>query len=88
MPIVKVLRDRRFGEGWKIGDVVAMDWESARVPLEEGSVEMVSESPEIVAVKEVETKQTEVFICTECGKVCKNKIGLSGHMKSHKSIQQ
>lgn len=24
------------------------------------------------------------FTCTKCGKVCKNKIGLMGHMRSHK----
>ena len=38
-------------------------------------------------VKGAVTHDTEAkvgFICPTCSKVCKNKIGLSGHMKSHK----
>lgn len=26
------------------------------------------------------------FVCEVCGKVCKNKIGLIGHMKSHEKV--
>ena len=28
----------RFGEGWKEGDIVDMDFESARVPLQQGEI--------------------------------------------------
>lgn len=40
----KVLVNGRFGEGWKAGDIVAMDDEAARVPLEEGAIEPYDES--------------------------------------------
>lgn len=84
MPIVRVLRDRRFGEGWKIGDVVAMDDEAVRVPLEEGSVELVNnEKEKVVEIKEV-PKFEDVFVCNVCGKVCKNKVGYTSHLRSHK----
>lgn len=44
MPKVKVISSRfRNSEGWQPGDVVAMDEESARVPLENGEVELVAE---------------------------------------------
>lgn len=32
---------------------------------------------------ETEKNQNEEFICSECGQVCKSKIGLIGHMKTH-----
>ena len=45
MSTFKVLKDRRFGEGWKIGDVVEMDDQAALVPLQEGDIERYFEGP-------------------------------------------
>lgn len=56
MPLV-IIKKEVFGEGWKYGDVVGMDDEAAKVPLENGDVELY------VAPKEeikVETK-TKIF---------------------------
>lgn len=44
MPLVKIIIPR-FGEGWKTGEIVAMDYEAARVPLEQGEVELYEEKP-------------------------------------------
>lgn len=73
MAFYRVLKNGRFGEGWAAGDVVPMDWEAARVPLEEGSIELVSyEKPVKEEVKE--------FKC-ECGKSFKNQGGLNLHKR-------
>lgn len=65
----KILTNR-FSE-WSYGDIADIDFEAARVALEKG---------EIVPFKESEAE----FVCEECQKVCKNKLGLSAHMRSHK----
>ncbi len=44
-------------------------------------VEVKAEVKEAVTVA---TEATDGFKCEVCGKVCKNKLGLSGHMRSHK----
>lgn len=37
----KVLVNNRFGEGWQEGDIIEMDDNAAKIPLEEGSIEPV-----------------------------------------------
>ena len=77
MAFYRVLKSGRFGEGWKAGEIVPMDWEAARVPLEEGSIELVSyDKPE----PEVE----KTFKC-ECGKSFKNQGGLNLHQRRCKA---
>lgn len=41
----RILINGRFGEGWKKGEIVAIDDEAARVPLEEGVIEPVEDEP-------------------------------------------
>jgi hypothetical protein len=53
--------------------------EVAEVKAEETEAVTATTEPENV-VEEV----AEGFKCEVCGKVCKNKIGLTGHMRSHK----
>jgi len=43
---------QRFGEGWQFGDIVDMDLEAARVPLENKEIE---EFTEVEAKKELRT---------------------------------
>jgi hypothetical protein len=90
MPYYKILTTSpsRWGEGWQYGQIVPMDEPAARIPLERGEIELYGETLEPVIPKEDIKKETnsEVFICDICGKVCKKKIALIGHKRSHKSI--
>lgn len=43
MPLVKIISSR-FSE-WEPGEIVGMDDEAARVPLENGEVELIEEKP-------------------------------------------
>ena len=36
--------------------------------------------------KQKKEKPEEGFVCTVCGKVCKNKIGLTAHSRTHNNI--
>ncbi|MFA6790195.1 MAG: C2H2-type zinc finger protein [Parcubacteria group bacterium] len=72
----------RWGEGWQYGDIVEMDFPAARVPLMNGEIEEVKEEIKKEVNPEKETE--EGFKCEVCGKVCKNKIGLQSHMRTHK----
>lgn len=65
------IKSNRFGEKWEIGSIVGMDEEAARVPLEKGEVELV------------DSVQDE-FVCDVCKKVCKNRLGLNAHRRTHK----
>lgn len=77
MPLVRIIIPR-FGEGWKVGEIVGMDEEATRVPLEKGEVELV---PDFLH-HESEAKKNGLQ-CQICGKVCKNKLGLNSHKRSH-----
>lgn len=37
-------KDGRWGEGWKNGDIVDMDWAAAKVALEVGEIEIYEEN--------------------------------------------
>lgn len=50
--------NHRFGEGWKAGDIVDMDYESARVPLQEGAIVEISEAMADVEEYEVSASAT------------------------------
>lgn len=78
MPKVKVLVDGRFGEGWKTGDIVDMDDNAARVPLEEGAIEIYKEEVKEAVKEEVK----EEFVCPYCGAKAKSKAGLAAHIRS------
>lgn len=47
----KILVSGRFMEGWKPGDIVDMDDEAARVPLEEGAIERIPENYDVIFKK-------------------------------------
>jgi len=80
---------QRFGEGWQFGDIVDMDLEAARVPLENKEIE---EFTEVEAKKELEQIESLVgedkpelsLKCGVCGKICASPLGLSAHKRSHK----
>ena len=59
----------RFGEGWKPGDVVDMDFNAARVRVEDGDIEPYREDVD--------------FKCSECEFIAKNANGLRLHNKKH-----
>ena len=44
--------------------------------------ELIAEATE--SKSEPLTEEPNPLVCPKCGKECKNKIGLIGHMKSHK----
>lgn len=58
----------KFGEGWKPGDIVDMDFRAARVRQETGDIEIYKE---------------ENFKCDECDFVAKNVNGLRLHKRKH-----
>lgn len=70
MPKFKVLLNGRFGEGWKTGDIIEMDWNAARVPVEEGALEIyiskseLERSGEFGILKEAEELR---YKCGKCG---------------------
>ena len=68
----------KFGEGWKPNDVVAMDFEAARVRLEIGDIVKVEEEPKEKIKEEVNLK------CDVCGFVAKSEFGLTVHKRKHK----
>jgi len=70
--LYKILTDR-FAE-FDLGDVVGIDDKAAQIALEKGEIEPVKE----------EEKEVAEFECEICGKVCKNKVGLLAHKRSHK----
>lgn len=70
----------RWGEGWQFGDIVEMDFPAARVPLMNKEIEEVKEETK----EPKEEPKEEGFKCEICGKVCKNKIGMQSHMRTHK----
>jgi len=59
----------RWGEGWQFGDIVDIDNDAARVPLQNGEI-----TPYVEEVNEL--------ACPSCGKVCKNKTGLAAHKRN------
>lgn len=89
----------RWGEGWKYGDIVALDDIASRVPLINGEIEIYTEveaKEELAKLDEASDKvlkamlktETEIEVtkdlkCPICGKKCKNKGGYKSHVKSH-----
>jgi hypothetical protein len=74
-----LIKKGRWGEGWKPGDIVAMDFQAARVRLEVG---------DIVEYKEETKKEPkeENLKCDVCGFVAKSEFGLTVHKRKHKYL--
>ena len=81
MPYYRILTNR-FAE-WNEGDYAAMDDEAARVPLEMGEIEPVGTKNHTNSIQNPEL-EPDGYVCSECGKVCKSKAGLSAHLRTHK----
>lgn len=75
---------------WKNDEVHILDDRTAQHGLLWNCISVASEKDvameDIVTQKEeVEEKEVEEeFKCDICGKVCKNKLGLNAHKRSHK----
>lgn len=94
MPLVRI-KSNRFGEGWKVGDIVGMDDEAARVPLENGEAELVIdgfkeakapekiEEPEVLTTEQDLKKLENPYVCGHCQKSYQSKAGLVAHLKKH-----
>lgn len=83
----RVLVNHRFGEGWQAGDIVEMDEYAARVPLEEGALEvfLVADAPAQPAEVQDETAQDiDPLACAVCGFIAKTKAGAKSHARKHK----
>jgi len=77
---VRILQNNRFSEGWKVGDIVEMDREAAKIPLKEGSIELETKITPIFTGKLPETEMNNdelTYKCSVCGKTHKidSKIG-------------
>jgi hypothetical protein len=47
-------------------------------------MQLTENTPEATETANKEgNNQSQEFICPECKKVCKNKVGLTAHMKTH-----
>lgn len=92
---VRILKGR-YGEGWMPGDIVNMDWEAARVRIDDGDVEVVGSDTSEKAVGEkapaqpvVQTNKPQppapksVLACDKCDFVAKTELGLARHRTIH-----
>lgn len=64
----------RWGEGWQYGDVVEMDTDSARAPIENGEIELATAVSFEKSVKPVlvdYSKNGDTYKCVVCGKTHK-----------------
>lgn len=82
----RVLVNNRFGEGWKAGDVVDMDYEAARVPLQEKAIEIYREGDiikEQIDLGDIagNAVMVEKYYCKECKKEFKSLAGLRNHKR-------
>ena len=68
---------KQVGQTWKIMNTAIVKEQEAQMQLTENTPEATE-----TANKE-ENNQSQEFICPECQKVCKNKVGLTAHMKTH-----
>jgi len=80
MPKYKIIKGK-FGEGWKPGDIVAMDFRAARVRQEIGDIELYKEPVESRVATPTEMKL--MFKCDECDFIAKNANGLRLHKRKH-----
>ena len=84
----------RWGEGWQFGDIVDIDHEAARVPLENREIELFTKVEAVALIEELDEvkslaveengKPEPTFECGVCGKICASPLGLSAHKRSHK----
>ena len=74
----------RFGEGWKPGDIVDIDFAASRVRLEVGDIEVYKE-PEVTSCGELAKPEESKpkFGCDECDFIAKNANGLRLHKRKH-----
>jgi len=79
----------RWGEGYQVGDIVDFDFDAARVAIENREIEPVgslsNEKEKDEIKKEVVNEIEGNDICAICGKVCKSRIGLASHLRTHQN---
>lgn len=76
MPRYRVLKSKRFGEGWAAGDIIDMDLIAARVPLEEGALEPVGSTEEKTDTNTL-TKEGRMFENLKEAKMILDSIGVT-----------
>lgn len=82
---------KQVGQTWELmntaiikGKQDANNEENASYIEEEAQVQLIENNPERTEIEnKEENNQSQEFICPECKKVCKNKVGLTAHMKTH-----
>lgn len=67
---------------WMNDEVHILDEQTAQHGLLWNCITLATEKE--FAMEEEGKEETSEFVCDVCGKVCKNRIGLSGHKRSHK----
>jgi len=81
---------KQVGQTWEImntainaNEIVINDSQNAKASqrIIEKTIENVTEQTK--TQNEQEKKTNEEFICPECKKVCKSKVGLTAHMRTH-----
>lgn len=83
---------KQVGQTWEVMNTAivkeqeAEKEENASYTEQDAQVQLTENTPEEAEKEnEEENKQSEDFICPECKKVCKSKIGLTAHMKTHQN---
>lgn len=81
---------KQVGQTWEIMNTAivkeqeAEKEENASYTEQDAQMQLTENTPEATeTANKEENNQSQEFICPECQKVCKNKIGLTAHMKTH-----
>ncbi len=83
---------KQVGQTWKIMNTAivkeqeAEKEENASYTEQDAQVQITENASEQTEIEnKEENNQSQEFICPECKKVCKNKVGLTAHMKTHQN---
>ena len=81
---------KQVGQTWEIMNTAivkeqeAKKEENASYAEQDAQMQLTENTPEATETEnKEENNQSQELICPECKKVCKNKVGLTAHMKTH-----
>lgn len=78
----KILLVKQVGQTWKIVNIATTD-ELQTMKVQLMTSQVVTTQPE--TKNKTNNTLTNEFICPVCEKVCKSKIGLNSHIKTHQN---